>query len=83
MEYKGFAGGMLPTTEDPEIVSIPMSPLERELSRRNQAVLGALGKVVFAGARSRRDATLEELEESGLPSSGQMMYDEIFKQLKE
>ena len=87
-EYKGFSGGASIVPQD-NIVPVddqPIAPrgsLAREVSERNQAVLDILNTIVSSGARSSRDKALEELEESGLPSSGQMMYDEIFKQLKE
>ena len=87
-EYKGFSGGASIVPQD-NIVPVddqPIAPrgsLVREVSERKQAVLDILNTIVSSGARSSRDKRLEELEESGLPSSGQMMYDEIFKQLKE
>ena len=87
-EYKGFSGGASIVPQD-NIVPVddqPIAPrgsLVREVSERNQAVLDVLNTIVSFGARSSRDKRLEELEESGLPSSGQILYDEIFNQLKE
>ena len=87
-EYKGFSGGadIVPQTNIVPVDDQPIAPrgsLVREVSERNQAVLDILNTIVSSGARSSRDKRLEELEESGLPSSGQILYDEIFNQLKE